>query len=287
MDFHFRAFSFVDRITSLQPRTRITGSYAIPSGLDDFPSSLAAEAIGQLAAWAAMAAVDFKSRPVAGLAGRIDLLAPVRPGQVLDLDAELESVDEEAVAYCGSARADGTPVIRLQHCVGPMVPVADFDNPLAVRDRFALLCGPGAIPGAFIGIPSLPLERTGGDAGQCLRATLRVPVTAALFGDHFPRRPVLPGTLLMNANLQLASALAAEIPVPSGCDAWVLRTILDVKLRAFIPPGEVLEFEAELDECSDHTAVLTVETRSFDKSRAGGKRVVGSARVLLSTEECP
>ena len=77
MDEHFRAFSFVDRIASLEPGTRIRGSYTIPSSIDDFPASLVAEAVGQLAAWAVMSAVDFKSRPVAGLAGNIELLSIV------------------------------------------------------------------------------------------------------------------------------------------------------------------------------------------------------------------
>jgi len=55
MDPHFRAFSFVDRITSVNGGNKIRGCYTIPSGLKDFPSSLAGEAVGQLAAWAAMA----------------------------------------------------------------------------------------------------------------------------------------------------------------------------------------------------------------------------------------
>jgi len=55
----------------------------IPSELRDFPLALVGEAIGQLAAWAAMAAVDFGQRPVAGLAGCIDLLHEPRAGQVL------------------------------------------------------------------------------------------------------------------------------------------------------------------------------------------------------------
>jgi hypothetical protein len=70
-----------------------------------------------------MAAVDFKCRPVAGIAGMIELLSPVRPGQMLELSAELESVDTEAVAYRGEASADGIPVVRLHNCVGPMLPV--------------------------------------------------------------------------------------------------------------------------------------------------------------------
>src|SRR5215470_16103807 len=146
---HFCAFSFVDRITDFQSGIRIRGRYAIPSELDAFPSSLAAEAVGQLAAWAAMAALNFERRPVAGLAGAIRLLAPIRPGQTLELSVELEGGDADAIGYSGVALIDGNPVIRLEHCVGPMVPQEEFDCPRALRERFELLCGPGAMPGGF------------------------------------------------------------------------------------------------------------------------------------------
>jgi 3-hydroxymyristoyl/3-hydroxydecanoyl-(acyl carrier protein) dehydratase len=280
MDHHFRAFSFVDRITSVRSGVRICGSYIIPSNLGAFPASLVAEAVGQLAAWAAIAGVDFERRPVAGLAGAIDLLAPVRPGQVLELAAELASLDADAVAYDGTAHADGIPVMRLEHCVGPMVAVADFDDPKAIRDRFALLCGSGATPGSFGGLPSLVLDRTNGEAGHSVRATFQVPLSAPLFADHFPRRAVFPGSLLMHLNLQLAAALATEMTLPARGGRWGLRTVLDVKLRAFIPPGESLDIEARLDELAENSATVAVDTRN-------GNRVVGSARVLLVPEEGP
>lgn len=276
MDEHFRAFTFVDRITSVQPGVRICGHYTIPPGLDSFPASLVAEAVGQLAAWSAMAALDFKVRPVAGLAGGVAFLSSVRPGQRLELSAELESAESDAVAYGGSASADGVPVIRLEHCVGPMMPLEDFDDPRTLRERFALLCAQGATPGGFSGVPAVALEHSGGESGQWTRATLQVPTTANFFADHFPRCPVFPGTLLMDANLRLAATLAAELPVENG-GHWKLQAVSNVKLRAFTPPGETLELEVRLDERAEKTARLIVEIRK-------GKRVVGGARVLLAAE---
>jgi len=188
----------------------------------------------------AAAAQQCTARPVAGLAGLIELLAPVRPGQTLELSAELESVDIEAVSYRGEASTDGIPVVRLQNCVGPMLPVEDFDDPPSLREHFAVLCGNGSPPGGFGGIPMIAFTRSGGEPGKSARATLQVPASAPFFADHFPRRPVFPGTLLMNLNLQLAAALAAEIP-----GRWELHAISDVKLRSFIPPGATLRLEAK------------------------------------------
>jgi 3-hydroxymyristoyl/3-hydroxydecanoyl-(acyl carrier protein) dehydratase len=281
MDGHFRAFSFVDRIHPPEREGQIRGSYAIPASIVAFPPALVAEAVGQLAAWVAMATMDFRRRPVAGLASSMELLATVRPGQLLELAVDLETVDAEAAAYHGTAQADGVPLIQLRHCVGPMVPVEEFDAPQALRDRFALLCGPGAIPGAFAGVPPLRLHRTDGEEGRTLCATLAVPdATTPFFSDHFPRRRVLPGTLLMQANLELAGALAGQLPPPSAGARWKPRAVSHLKLRDFVPPGETVEIAAQLHRmCSDHVSLM-VQTR-----KAG--RVIGSVQVQFVPEESP
>ena len=279
MSHHFRAFSFVDRITSVHPGVRIHGVYSVPSTLKEFSGSLVAEATGQLAAWSAMAAVDFKSRPVAGIAGLVEMLAPICPGDTLELAAEIESVDVDAISYGGTASVNGSPVLRLHNCVGPMLPLEDFDDPQSLRERFALLCGCGATPGAFGGVLSLALENLVIEPGNFARAKLQVPTDAPFFGDHFPRKPVFPGSLLMQFNLQLVGKLAAQLP--HGGDTaprWRLKSISDMKLRTFIPPGESLDLEVKVLSSIETTAEISVESKR-------GPRLVGAARVTLSLEK--
>jgi 3-hydroxymyristoyl/3-hydroxydecanoyl-(acyl carrier protein) dehydratase len=271
---HFSAFSFVDRVTLLQPGAAIRGSYAIPSKVPAFPASLVAEAVGQLAAWAAMAAVDFSHRPVAGIAGTIELLGSVKPGQILQLAADLESVDIDTVGYCGTASVDGTPVIRLLDCVGPMVPLDDFDAPEAVREQCQRLRTVGAEPERFQGLPALGLETTECVLNERARAILRVPTTAPFFADHFPRRPVFPGTLLMHGNLRAAAILTCNGAGGNG-RPWVPRTISDVKLRSFISPGETLALEARSTDRNGEQLTVAVESRI-------GTRLVGSAEIQFS-----
>jgi 3-hydroxymyristoyl/3-hydroxydecanoyl-(acyl carrier protein) dehydratase len=278
MDGHFCAFSFVDRITSLEAGSSIRGHYTIPPKVDAFPVSLVAEAVGQLAAWAAMTAVDFTHRPVAGIAGTIELLSIVQPGQVLDLGAELESVDIDTVGYCGTACVDGLPVIRLLDCVGPMVPLNDFDEPDAMRERCGLLRTVGATPGGFPGLPALALERGECERGQLARAVLRVPSGAPFFADHFPRRPVFPGTLLMHASMQTAAMLVEEF---CGNDAtWLPRTISDMKLRSFISPGATLNLEARVTGSSENGLTVATESRI-------DHRLIGTADIKFSSETEP
>ncbi len=80
----------------------------------------------------------------------------------------------------------------------------------------------------------------------------------------------------MHSNLQLSAALAKELEPPDS-GAWVLTAVSDVKLRSFTPPGEILECEVRLDEHSDTSARLTVETKK-------GTKTVGGAKVWLSPE---
>jgi 3-hydroxymyristoyl/3-hydroxydecanoyl-(acyl carrier protein) dehydratase len=277
MDAHFHAFSFVDRITSVQDGRRIRGRYAIPSGLRDFPLALVGEAVGQLAAWAAMAAVDFGQRPVAGLAGRIELVQQPCPGQVLDLAADVEHVDAESVEYSGTAHVDGKPVICLKDCVGPMMGLAEFDDPQALRTRYDDLCKGSASAGGFPGLPQLAFERTGGEAGRRVSASFQVPSEALLFADHFPRRPVFPGSLLMHLNLQLGAVLASEIPPPVR-GRWVPATIQDMKLRSFTPPGATLQLEAKLKRQAHDSASLALETRT-------DKEVIATAGLIFVVED--
>jgi 3-hydroxymyristoyl/3-hydroxydecanoyl-(acyl carrier protein) dehydratase len=263
MDAHSGAFSFVDRITSVHDGTQIRGHYLIPSQRGDFPLSLVGEAVGQLAAWAAMVAVDFAQRPVAGLARSIELLGEPRAGQVLELAAHLEHVDADSVEYSGTAQVDGNLLIRLIDCVGPMVPLSEFDDPQKLRSRFEELSRIGAAGGGFVGLPELTLERTGGEAGYSVCASFQVPTEAAFFADHFPRRPVFPGSLLMHMKLQLGAVLATEIPPPAK-GRWMPEIIGDMKLRTFIPPGKTLRLEAKLKQHLPDRARLDLETRAAE-----------------------
>lgn len=276
MDGHFRAFTFVDRITAVEKGKSVRGEYTIPAQIEEFPPSLVAEATGQLAAWSAMAFVDFASRPVAGLAGRVQVHARPKPGQRLELVATLDEVSDDAISYGGTAHVDGRLVLELEHCVGPMVPLVDFDDPAALRARFDLLCGAGAAPGGFGGLGPLPFTIREGEPGKVARADFAVPAAAPWFCDHFPRKPVFPGSLLLHTNLRLVETLALELPP----FRWTLREVSDVKLRAFMPPGEQLHLEARLTALAGDTAQMTVETRL-------GKRLIGGARVTLKSEAAP
>jgi 3-hydroxymyristoyl/3-hydroxydecanoyl-(acyl carrier protein) dehydratase len=278
MDGRFRAFSFVDRITRLDPGHRIEGLYTVPATASRFPSALMAEAVGQLAAWSAMSSVNFTHRPVAGLAGETRYHGAAVPGQTLQLAAEIERCDDEAIAYGGTASIDGRRVLELIHCVGPMLPMEEFDAPEAVRADFETLMGSGAPGGRFAGVDAPPLAITEHGAGERLRAVLQVPEAATYFDDHFPRRPVYPGTLLMDNLSTLALQLAADLPALHGSQLAVAR-VRDVKIRAFTAPGQALELEAHVQSASADGAQMKLAVRADGRTIATARIEIERSRA--------
>jgi 3-hydroxymyristoyl/3-hydroxydecanoyl-(acyl carrier protein) dehydratase len=272
----FRAFSFVDRITHCADR-RIEGVYAVPAAATRFPASLMAEAVGQLAAWSAMSELGFAFRPVAGLAAETRYHRIARPGQTLALEVDIARCDGEAVAYSGRASIDGQCALELIDCVGPMLPMEDFDSPDAMRADFQTLRTAGAAADRFTGVPAPRLETLEHESGRRLRATLRVPGLddVAYFADHFPRRPVFPGTLLLDAMASLATQLAAEA-MPGHAESALMPTrVNSVKIRSFTTPGTALELEIEVVAVEDERTRLKLAARNDGRTIATGRIEIG------------
>jgi 3-hydroxymyristoyl/3-hydroxydecanoyl-(acyl carrier protein) dehydratase len=256
---HFAAFSFVDRITAMEPGVRARGEFAVPRDVPSFPSCLVAEAVGQLAAWVAMAHAGFRGRPVAALANETRFHRNVAPGETLRLGVEIESCDDGAVAYAGWAKRGDDLIVELADCLGPMLPVEEFDSPAALAERFSLLRGPGAAPERFRGV-TLPALIPGDHVpGESLTATLRVPTAAPFFADHFPRRAVFPATLLLDSQIHLGLQLAREMDdhAPDSAPAPVRMT--HVKMRSFIPPGDVLTLAAQRSPAGPQRIMLSAQ----------------------------
>ena len=270
---HFAAFSFVDRITEFSPGKSARGIFHVPAGIIAFPACLVAEAVGQLAAWVSMEHIDYRGRPVAALAGETRFLGRVVPGDSLALAVEIDDVDDDAVSYRGWADINGTHVIELNDCLGPMLPVADFDAPEALRERFALLRGAGARPDRFPGVDTAASETIEHVPGHSMRAKLKVPASARFFADHFPRRPVFPATLLLDAQIGLATTLAREVHAGSVGPVPVPSRMTHVKMRAFIVPGQEVESLAEI------SAVQEGMTRIALSARDGDGKTIATARV--------
>ena len=278
MSDHFSAFSFVDRILEIEPGKSIEAEYQIPAGLDRFVPSLLGEAVGQVAAWAAMPAVDFQYRPVAGLAGRIELGAPVKPGDRIKLMVNIDRADKEAASYGGTATINGEMAIIFKRALGPMLPMADYDDPELVRERFDLICGEGAPAGVFKGVPELDWKQTGEGEEESVKGVFNVPGPAPFFNDHFPRRPVFPGSLLMEVCMQFVNAAANAKAPPQAGGRWKTLALSRMKISDFTTPGDQLELTSRPVTVTEDAATWLTEFRK-------NGQVSGSVRVLLIAGE--
>jgi 3-hydroxyacyl-[acyl-carrier-protein] dehydratase len=131
------------------------------------------------------------------------------------------------------------------------------------------LIGGGVAPGRFGGVPEPALQELQLQRGERIGAVLQVPATAPYFDDHFPRRPVFPGTLLMDALATLSLQLAPQ------ASAFVMQKVSQVKIRSFTAPGTRLELEAVLQDIDAQRVRMKVAARSEDKT-------VATARIELA-----
>jgi 3-hydroxyacyl-[acyl-carrier-protein] dehydratase len=244
----------------------------VPRDIERFPAALALEAAGQLAAWVAMSRLDFRLRPVAGVAGDIRFGRAIRPGQVLELSVDIEDCDEESVRYSASAHVDGIEVLRLGHSLGPMLPMDMFDDPEAVSQRFAQLCEEGVAGDVYRGVPRHDIEIVELVPGESVSAILRVPAgSTAFFHDHFPRKPVFPGTMLLDALIEVSLKAAAGASNWAPAAEIVAAGVPDTKIRSFISPGDLLELHAQFIAADgDRTMRAKVSVRQRGRQISSG-----------------
>jgi len=286
-------FLLVDRLVEFTPGKAARGVFAPAPEVVAVPSFMVAEAIGQLAGWLAVEKADFRSRPVAGLAHEVWSSGFTAAGKVFDLEATLRSYSNEAIVYEGRATLDGVEVVRVTNCIGPMLPMEDFDDPEAVRRRFIDLRERGEenplAPDTLDGLSLVIEER---ERGKRIRALLDVPFSVPFFADHFPRKPVLPATIILDYGLQLACDATREA-LGREPEARVKETRLrSMKIRQFTPPGTRLELETKVTSASSNQGLLSFSIRRAPQpgARADGEgqgRALGTARAEVILEQAP
>jgi len=274
----FAAFSFVDRITAIEGVQQAKGVYTIPHDVTYFPVSLVAEALGQLAAWVAMSTCDFLRRPVAALAGDTRIHSYPKAGDTLELHVDIDSCDRDSIAYRGRATIGGKLVLELLDTLGSNLDTEIFDSPEALATDFSTLIGAGRQPGCFAGVPLPAVTVSSHDAGRRIDAMLDIPQDAAYFLDHFPRRPVFPATLLLDAQLQLARKIIADM---TGYQTPLQVTrITNVKVRAFTSPGATLGIFAEASSPSE----ADPEPILIKVGALAGTRTIAAAKIFFAPE---
>lgn len=271
-------FLFVDSITHLIPGSKTLGmkhvtpqdDYLIPdvsSGKLCFVPALVGETVGQLAAWNAMVSCDFKKRPVAGIAERAVLHRPVYVGETLSLHSEIQKLDESMIQYVGEARVGDELVFELS-ALGPMLPMTDFIDESLVRHQFESIDSSGGIqkprlPDSAADITYAHPESVAKlvhfdrvmthEEGVSITAEKYIAPDAPYFHDHFPRKPVLPMTILLECIMNLADTFVRAAHVDN---TYIVQEMRRIKMNDFVLPGDILTTELSLKSHQHNQLVL-------------------------------
>ena len=87
------------------------------------------------------------------------------------------------------------------------------------------------------------------DKGVRIRALKNVSINEPFFGGHFPRRPVMPGVLMLEALAQAAALLSFETmgQQPDDRTVYYFAGIDGARFKRVVEPGDQLVLEVEVD----------------------------------------
>ncbi len=86
------------------------------------------------------------------------------------------------------------------------------------------------------------------EVGMSAEATKNVALSEDFFDDHFPRRPVMPGVLILEGMAQLSGLLLeASLLQKHTKDAKAVLTVLErTKFRSLVKPGDMLVYQSQV-----------------------------------------
>lgn len=273
-------FLFVDRITASIPGQCISGlkyvtadDYYLLSNRDNgllFMPSLIGETLGQLAAWNVMQHNAFTFRPVAGVVSRVNFFRPVMLGETVELQATIDRLDESAVLYQAVALVNNESVLSIENALGPLLPMENFIDTNTAKAQFSELYLrsnamnhevsvngiPNTIPTEICPVPDFDrvIEFT---PQRSLSMQKDIDPQSSFFPDHFPRKPVLPMTMLLESCLTMAQRFfdlsAYETP-------WHLCALQRVKMNVFVHPGDCIQTTLTVKRHEKNTLTLLFKT---------------------------
>lgn len=268
-------FLFVDRILELEPGRRAVGLSHMSSS-DAFLGAgqsdplvvrpcLLGEAVGQLASWTVMASNDFTLRPMGGLVRTVNILGEARRGDPVLLDIAIDDVGDDSIVYHGVARVRSEDVFSFESAYCPLMPVADFDDPEGLRRHLQDLLepepasDPAVVASPYAGARPIDFDFDrvlSREPGREIVAIKSFDGTEPFFADHFPRKPVVPLTVVMECLLRLSRQLFAEGSGDGVSEPVERIQLRNAKITRFIRIGDSIVATVRLEERSEKGALF-------------------------------
>ncbi len=271
-------FLFVDRIYEYEAGKSIRGLknvtrnesffYWLPDGKRVLSPAVVTEAVAQLGAWLKMASTDFTKRAVLLADELTSYHGFAVPGDQIDLSVEMLDFADDVVVTRSQASVNGHVILDVKCCRGYLLPIEDFSNPEDVKRTFRNLYRPElknvsringnaeALLPAFAGMRVLEgLRFIDGiiehQPGRRVVGFKNFSSCEPYFTEHFPRKPVVPGVLIMTFMGEVCQYLIKQdLQVPLRERALIPTFIRNVRFRKFVEPGDQCILTADLVEGS-------------------------------------
>lgn len=256
-------FLLVDRILDLQPGKstlaikHITASdtYLTQDAHNRtmIISCIIGEALGQLCSWNVIKTSNFERRLIGGVVGEVRMFGDAYLGDTVVLENTIDALDldNQVVNFHGVAKVGQRKLLEVNNGLGPLLPIADFGNVDDVKKDFQHLYRPGPLPNISEGqviAEATPLQNNHlkfdrilqWEKGQKVVAQKNISRAAPYLTDHFPARPVLPLSLLLESQLQLAYPFIAELMGEPYQVCIKPRVVSRIKMGDFVEPGDIV-----------------------------------------------
>jgi len=105
------------------------------------------------------------------------------------------------------------------------------------------------------------------EPGTLAEGTKNVSLSEDFFDDHFPRRPVMPGVLILEGMAQLGGLLLeASLQLQYDKSAKAVVTVLErTKFRTMIKPGDSLRYRTEVMALNELGGKIKATAKLDDK----------------------
>ncbi len=295
------AFLYVDRITDYQDEKFIRGLkhvtrnepffYWLPNGRRVLSPAVVLEAMAQLGAWLKMKSTDFKYRPVLLCGDRVEYFDVPEAGDTIEIVNEVVDFQEDVITLNGEAYIDGKLIIRSETSRGYLLPMDDFDCSVKLSRNFDRLfkskhttiiprsekllslksvCGAGSFDALRLLdgiIDHTPYKE--------VVAFKNFSSCESFFNEHFVRRPVVPGVMLITFVGEVCQyLLRQELEFPLRERALIPTYISHTRFRKFVEPGDqavvqVKVIEGDASKPNEHIRVKAI-------MKVGNQRVMQS-----------
>jgi len=288
------SFIFVDRILSFESGKKIHAIknvsrseelfYWLPNGQRVLSPAVVTEALAQAGSWLKMISTDFTKRPVLLADEHTTYHGVVQAGDLIDLEVEILDLDEDVVVTKSRASVRGKPMVVVNCCRGYLLPMEDFSDPIEVKRDFNNVfrpefAGVSRVEPSELYLPPDPSTRLFNGLRfidgllehrphEKVVGYKNITASETYFHGHFPRKPVVPGVILLTFVGEVCQYLIRDPKsLPESDIAMIPTFVRNVRFRKFVEPG---------DQC-----VITAEVRSGD-CRQDEEDIVIAATIIAN-----